>query len=151
MVFIAEAGFYPTFILLVISANLLTYSQFLCTSVCSALTTSLVGVGKSVIQTIIGFFAFGGVTFHPLNVTGLALNLLGGAIYSYAKLEETNSAKNNGINSSQLPAVMDNSSNCLSKSKAGDSVTISVDDLMASRVVKIRTDMDKANQPRKVM
>merc|ERR1711923_300035 len=63
-------GFYPTFLLLVISANLLTYSQFLCASVCSALTTSLVGVGKSVIQTIIGFFTFGGVQFHPLNVAG---------------------------------------------------------------------------------
>ena len=71
--FFSGPGFYPTFLLLVISANLLTYSQFLCASVCSALTTSLVGVGKSVIQTIIGFFTFGGVHFHPLNVAGKSI------------------------------------------------------------------------------
>ena len=52
------------------SGGILTYSQFLCASVCSALTASLVGVGKSVLQTVIGFFTFGGVKFHPLNVTG---------------------------------------------------------------------------------
>ena len=65
-----EPSFYATFIAMLISANLLTYSQSLCVSLCSALTTSLVGVGKSVIQTIIGFFTFGGVQFHPLNVAG---------------------------------------------------------------------------------
>ena len=52
------------------SGSLLTYSQFLCAAVCSALTASLVGVAKSVLQTIIGFFTFGGVRFHPLNVIG---------------------------------------------------------------------------------
>ena len=52
------------------SGGILTYSQFLCASVCSALTASLVGVAKSVLQTVIGLFTFGGVKFHPLNVIG---------------------------------------------------------------------------------
>ena len=153
----SEAGFYPTFTLLVISANLLTYSQFLCTSVCSALTTSLVGVGKSVLQTLIGFFTFGGVQFHPLNVMGLALNLVGGAIYSYAKLEETNN-KHDPRTAAALheekprPVISDS---LFAKTKMDhQSVSISVDDLMTSRVVKIRTDIDsdhQANHPRKVM
>merc|ERR1719188_1340767 len=82
-------GFYPTFALLVFSGSLLTYSQFLCAALCSALTASLVGVAKSVLQTIIGFFTFGGVRFHPLNVIGLVLNTIGGCLYSYAKYHES--------------------------------------------------------------
>ncbi len=73
---------------LVCSGCVLTYSQFLCASVCSALTASLVGVAKSVLQTAIGFFTFGGVRFHPLNVLGLFLNTFGAALYSYVKYEE---------------------------------------------------------------
>merc|ERR1719510_2447340 len=83
-----EDGFFPTFITLVISGCILTFSQFLCASICSALTASLVGVAKSALQTIIGFFTFGGVKFHPLNITGLILNLLGGVLYSYAKYKD---------------------------------------------------------------
>merc|ERR1719412_564497 len=65
-----DPTFYSIFLLLLVSGGILTYSQFLCASVCSALTASLVGVGKSVLQTVIGFFTFGGVKFHPLNVIG---------------------------------------------------------------------------------
>jgi len=85
----SASGFLPTFVLLVFSGSLLTYSQFLCAAVCSALTASLVGVAKSVLQTIIGFFTFGGVPFHPLNVLGLLLNTIGGCLYSYAKYHES--------------------------------------------------------------
>ena len=65
-----EPGFSLVFALLILSGCVLTYSQFLCAAVCSALTTSMVGVAKSVIQTILGFFTFGGVPFHPLNIIG---------------------------------------------------------------------------------
>jgi hypothetical protein len=57
-------------VVLVLSGCILTFSQFLCAAVSSALTASLVGVGKSVLQTLIGFFTFGGVPFHPLNILG---------------------------------------------------------------------------------
>ena len=67
---IAEPGFTWVFGLLILSGCILTYAQFLCAAVCSALTTSMISVAKSVIQTILGFFTFGGVQFHPLNITG---------------------------------------------------------------------------------
>jgi solute carrier family 35 protein len=84
-----EDSFYYIFILLVVSGSVLTYSQFLCAAVCSALTTSMVGHAKSIIQTILGFYTFGGVKFHPLNVAGLVMNILGGMVYAYVKRMET--------------------------------------------------------------
>ena len=89
---------------------------------CSAITASLVGVGKSVLQTVIGFFTFGGVRFHPLNIlgrfltylvclilfpnvelkkisfsdvifSGLILNTIGGVLYSYVKYRESERKK----------------------------------------------------------
>ena len=80
-----QPGFYPVFVLLIMSGCVLTWAQFMCAAVCSALTTSMVGVSKSVIQTILGFFTFGGVQFHPLNILGLVMNIFGGIIYSYIK------------------------------------------------------------------
>jgi hypothetical protein len=61
--------------------------------VCSAITASLVGVGKSVLQTVIGFFTFGGVRFHRLNILGLILNTIGGFLYSYVKYRESERKK----------------------------------------------------------
>ena len=66
----AEPGFSAVFGLLILSGCVLTWAQFMCAAVCSALTTSMVSVAKSVIQTVLGFFTFGGVQFHPLNVVG---------------------------------------------------------------------------------
>ncbi|XP_023323853.1 UDP-galactose/UDP-glucose transporter 7 [Eurytemora carolleeae] len=82
------ASFYYVFLLLVVSGSVLTYSQFLCAAVCSALTTSMVGHCKSVIQTVLGFYTFGGVKFHPLNIAGLVMNILGGVVYAYVKQME---------------------------------------------------------------
>ena len=71
-----DTSFLMVFGLLILSGCILTYSQFLCAAVCSALTTSMIGVAKSVIQTILGFFTFGGVKFHPLNIIGTKSNFL---------------------------------------------------------------------------
>jgi len=79
------------FTLLAGSGGILMFSTVLCTSLASALTTSLVGVAKSVLQTVIGFQVFGGVPFHVVNVTGLVLNLCGGLLYTFAKHKETRS------------------------------------------------------------
>ena len=76
---------------LVFGGCILTFSQFLCASVCSALTASLVLVGKSVVQTVIGFFTFGGVEPQPLNIFGIILNICGGALYSFVKYREKKS------------------------------------------------------------
>ena len=45
-------------------------------------TLSQVGVGKSILQTLLGFFMFGGVTFHPVNVVGHVMNIMGGIGYT---------------------------------------------------------------------
>jgi drug/metabolite transporter (DMT)-like permease len=71
---VAAPGFTVVFVLLILSGCVLTWSQFMCAAVCSALTTSMISVAKSVIQTGLGFFTFGGVKFHPLNITGIPLH-----------------------------------------------------------------------------
>jgi len=91
---VAEPGFVVVFGLLILSGCVLTWAQFMCAAVCSALTTSMVSVAKSVIQTILGFFTFGGVQFHPLNVVGLVMNIMGGIIYTYVKQLEKGRDKN---------------------------------------------------------
>ncbi|CAM1313144.1 SLC35D3 (predicted) [Pycnogonum litorale] len=80
--------FYLIFTLVVTCGALMNYSLFLCTALNCALTTSLVGVMKSVIQTAIGFFTFGGVKVLPINFTGIILNLIGGCLYTYGKYRD---------------------------------------------------------------
>lgn len=82
------AGFQAAIVFDVGMGCILSYSLFLCTTMNSALTTSLVGVVKGVLTTIIGFYAFGGVAVTALTVLGVVLNTLGGALYSYAKYTE---------------------------------------------------------------
>ena len=42
-------------------------------------------MGKSILQTLLGFFMFGGVTFHPVNVVGHVMNIMGGIGYTFLK------------------------------------------------------------------
>ncbi|KAK7063191.1 hypothetical protein SK128_025510 [Halocaridina rubra] len=86
--YIADIGFHLTFWTLVCLGSVLNYSLFLCTALNSALTTSLVSVAKSVIQTLVGFFVFGGVKYHPLNIAGIVMNTTGGFLYTYTKFLE---------------------------------------------------------------
>lgn len=72
-IYIADLNFQVIFWLLVTLGAILNYSLFLCTSLNSALTTSLVGVAKSSVQTLLGFFTFGGVSYQPWNVAGKRL------------------------------------------------------------------------------
>ncbi|XP_071545800.1 uncharacterized protein [Panulirus ornatus] len=83
-----DAGFNVIFIVLLVLGLLLNFSMFLCTMLNSALTTSIVGVSKSVLQTFIGFFTFGGIIFEPVNITGIILNTAGGVMYTYAKYQD---------------------------------------------------------------
>ena len=74
---IDEPEFTWVFGLLILSGCILTYAQFLCAAVCSALTTSMISVAKSVIQTVLGFFTFGGVQVKPFNITCMScLNVI---------------------------------------------------------------------------
>ncbi|XP_064078185.1 uncharacterized protein LOC135195711 isoform X1 [Macrobrachium nipponense] len=86
--YVMDVGFQLTFWTLICLGAVLNYSLFLCTALNSALTTSLVSVAKSVIQTLVGFFVFGGVKYHPLNITGIVMNTTGGVLYTYTKYKE---------------------------------------------------------------
>lgn len=71
-----------------IAGLLLNFSLFWCTQLNSALTTTIVGIMKSMVTTFLGFFLLGGVKFHPLNILGIAMNLVGGMWYSLVKYKE---------------------------------------------------------------
>ncbi|KAK3874770.1 hypothetical protein Pcinc_020332 [Petrolisthes cinctipes] len=86
--YITDLGFHSILWTLVCLGAVLNYSLFLCTALNSAITTSLVSVAKSVVQTMIGFFVFGGVRYHPLNITGIVMNTVGGFLYTYTKYQE---------------------------------------------------------------
>lgn len=84
----SDFGFILCFIIQVVAGVLLNYSLFLCTAKNSALTTSLVGILKSILQTAIGFFTFGGVKLNSFNIFGIGLNMFGGIMYTYSKYIE---------------------------------------------------------------
>ncbi|PNG99963.1 UDP-sugar transporter UST74c [Tetrabaena socialis] len=65
-----------------VTEGLLTGCVILCTQLNSALTTSIVGVLKGVVSSVLGFFLLGGVRFHAVNVAGIAINTAGGIWYS---------------------------------------------------------------------
>eukprot|EP01114_Cavostelium_apophysatum_P012999 TRINITY_DN305_c0_g1_i4.p1 TRINITY_DN305_c0_g1~~TRINITY_DN305_c0_g1_i4.p1 ORF type:complete len:326 (+),score=41.29 TRINITY_DN305_c0_g1_i4:153-1130(+) len=85
---ITSFNFEVCFLLNLLLGCLLNYSMFLCTTVNSPLTTTVVGQLKNVLSVLLGFFLLGGVKFNTVNVAGLFLNCLGGVYYSYVKYEE---------------------------------------------------------------
>ena len=50
--------------------------------------SSLVGVIKGIITTIIGFFTFGGVAVNVYTLFGIILNSSGGILYFYTKYSD---------------------------------------------------------------
>lgn len=104
--YLYDPGFLFCFFFSSSLAFILNYSIFLCTTLNSALTTSVTGAPapvtalaqparcaplrrpppsrgacagqiKNVATTVVGLFLFGDVQFHPLNIVGLALGVLG--------------------------------------------------------------------------
>eukprot|EP01064_Diplonema_japonicum_P018269 TRINITY_DN26959_c0_g1_i1.p1 TRINITY_DN26959_c0_g1~~TRINITY_DN26959_c0_g1_i1.p1 ORF type:complete len:333 (+),score=35.21 TRINITY_DN26959_c0_g1_i1:81-1079(+) len=65
--------------------SILNYALFLCTSLNTALTTTIIGVMKAVAMTSLGFFLLGGAPVTPLNFSGIVINTMGGVLYSHAK------------------------------------------------------------------
>mmetsp|Transcript_12864 Transcript_12864/g.27782 ORF Transcript_12864/g.27782 Transcript_12864/m.27782 type:complete len:379 (+) Transcript_12864:240-1376(+) len=88
---VAEYGlvvFWSTIMTCALMGCLLNYALFLCTANNSALTTTIVGVLKSVVAVLLGFFLLGGVPFSLVNVSGITLNTVGGIWYSLYKFTE---------------------------------------------------------------
>ncbi|XP_062598606.1 uncharacterized protein LOC134260038 [Saccostrea cucullata] len=80
--------FFIVFVLAVSMGCLLNYTLFLCTSLTSALTTSVVGGLKAMVQTLFGLFTFGGISHNFPTYIGISMNLSGGVWYIYDKYSE---------------------------------------------------------------
>ncbi len=79
----------PTFVTLflcVISIGCaLNFLLFLCTTMNSALTTSIVSALKSNLSTVIGMFTFGGISMNVFTLSGIGMSSVGGTWYTYLK------------------------------------------------------------------
>jgi len=64
---------------------------FTCTSVNSPLATSVTGNIKDCLATLLGYLFFDDVVLELVNVLGILTSLVGGMVYSYAKLKESGS------------------------------------------------------------
>ena len=83
-----ETIFIVVFVLAIFLGCLLNYSLFLCTSLTSALTTSVVGGLKALAQTVLGLFTFGGVSHNIPTYLGISMSVSGGLSYIFAKYLE---------------------------------------------------------------
>ncbi|CAG5114516.1 unnamed protein product [Candidula unifasciata] len=86
-----QLSFYLLFASAVSVGMLLNYSLFLCTSLTSALTTSVVGGLKALVQTLVGLFTFGGVSHNLATYTGISMNVVGGIAYIWARYQDNRS------------------------------------------------------------
>ncbi|CAF4719572.1 unnamed protein product, partial [Rotaria socialis] len=86
------------FLLSIIGGGLLNATTFWCTIKNSALTTTVVGVLKSILQIFVGMFAFDQLSINYKTTLGIALSLVGGTMFSY--LEYTNKQSKCGSNTS---------------------------------------------------
>ncbi|XP_067949330.1 uncharacterized protein [Watersipora subatra] len=85
--------FIAMLLLLLCMGSFLNFTLFLCNSNNSALTTTVVGTLKSVAQTTMGMFAFGGIPINTPLLTGVSMSLSGGVFYTYAKYQENEAKK----------------------------------------------------------
>ncbi|CAF1644398.1 unnamed protein product [Adineta ricciae] len=75
--------FWFYFILSTIGGGLLNGATFWCTIKNSALTTSVVGVLKSIFQIFFGMFVFDRLVINNKTILGIILSLIGGTLFSY--------------------------------------------------------------------
>ncbi|XP_005102388.1 UDP-galactose/UDP-glucose transporter 7 [Aplysia californica] len=88
---LTELQFLLMFFMAISVGMLLNYSLFLCTSLTSALTTSVVGGLKALVQTLLGLVTFGGVSHNMATFVGISMNLSGGIGYIWARYTENKS------------------------------------------------------------
>ena len=68
---LSDVGFVLTFTTAIVFGCLLNYLLFLCTTYNSALTTSITGTLKTIVQTVIGMFTFGGISINTFTLLGM--------------------------------------------------------------------------------
>ncbi|CAF1054040.1 unnamed protein product [Rotaria sordida] len=89
-------NFWLFFLLSTFGGGLLNGATFWCTIKNSALTTTVVGVLKSVLQIFFGVFAFEQLPINNKTIIGILLSLIGGTMFSY--FEYTNKQTKSGLN-----------------------------------------------------
>ncbi len=95
--------FYVIFVCVTCVGCLLNYLLFLCTTLNSALTTTIVGTTKSVFQTFIGMFTFGGISVNIFTILGILVNLTGGILYSHTKFIENRRKQQTVVDTKGIP------------------------------------------------
>ena len=122
-------GFVLTFTFVISMGSLLNYLLFLCTCYNSALTTSVTGTLKSILQTGVGMFVFGGMSFNIWSALGVIMNMSGGILYSYSKYSENqqrlmikskSGVELNGVPSEGAANLTENSNTLQRHSKLSD-------------------------------
>jgi solute carrier family 35 len=83
----AEYGFIPILVLFAVLGAIFLFSTILLTSRCSALSLTVVGQVKGLLQIYMGFLWFGEVRLQKEGFLGIALSTAGAAVYAYAKFK----------------------------------------------------------------
>jgi len=95
-----QGDFITLFLLATCMGSILNYSTFLCTSVNSPLTTTVIGCLKNVLTTYVGMVFMGGYEFTWINFIGLNLSVLGSVHYTYVSLYKGPSVTKSYLHSS---------------------------------------------------
>jgi len=90
-----ERDFQACFIINLLLGSMLNYSIFLCTTVNSPLTTTIMGHVKNVVSVLISLMLMN-ITLTTLNSIGLIVNMIGGFWYSYIKYKEQTEKQKQG-------------------------------------------------------
>jgi solute carrier family 35 protein len=83
----AAYGFIPVLVLFAVLGAVFLFSTILLTSRCSALSLTVVGQVKGLLQIYMGFLWFGEVRLLNEGFFGIALSTAGAAVYAYAKFK----------------------------------------------------------------
>ena len=112
---VASSGFWLSFVPVVFLGCVHTYVTFLCTTVNSALTTSVVGNVKAIFQDMLGFYlglrVFHDISFSSAIIIGILCNLFGCILYAWSNLS---SPQTNQQRDSQEKSIEPSSSKCTS-------------------------------------
>jgi len=85
---IHQGNVWITLSIILTMGTFLNYTLFLCTMVNSALATTIVGVFKAVLVSLLGFFTFNGQPITELLLLGMIFNTSGAIYYAYVKYDE---------------------------------------------------------------
>jgi solute carrier family 35 protein len=111
---LVDAKYVSVLLVVIVSGSLLCFSQFWCTLMNNAVTTSVLGVLKSLVQTLFSILLFQSWTsISLLTYLGIGINLVSGSVYTYLKFVEIEARKemNKNESSNQLNGN-ENISNC---------------------------------------